>query len=60
MEKLNVAVADDNEDTLKMLNEMIRQEEGLELVGSANNGEDAYSMIKKNKTGCSAVRSGYA
>lgn len=49
MEKLNVAVADDNEDTLKMLNEMIRQEEGLELVGSANNGEDAYSMIKKTK-----------
>ena len=49
MDKLNIAIADDNEDTLKLLNEMLSKEEDLQVVGSANNGEDAYSLIKQKK-----------
>ncbi len=49
MEKLNIAIADDNEHTLKVLNEMLSKEDDLQIVGSANNGEDAYSLIKQKK-----------
>ncbi len=49
MDKLNVAIADDNEDTLKLLSELLSKEEDLQVVGSANNGEDAYRLIKQKK-----------
>lgn len=49
MKKLNVAIADDNQLTLDMLGEIISSDSQLELVGSANNGEDAYEIIKKNE-----------
>ena len=32
-----------------MLGEIISSDSQLELVGSANNGEDAYEIIKKNE-----------
>lgn len=49
MEKVNVAIADDNEETLKVLKEMLSKEEDLNFVGAANNGEGAYSLIKEKK-----------
>lgn len=46
MEKLNVAIADDNERMLELLDEIISQDQELEIVGKAANGEDAYQMIR--------------
>ena len=48
MEKLNVAIADDNERIVEMLNALIRTESGMEIVGTAGNGEDAVEMIRKS------------
>lgn len=48
MEKLNVAIADDNERIVEMLNVMIRNENGMEIVGTAGNGEDAVEMIRRS------------
>lgn len=46
MEKLNVAIADDNEKMLRLLRDIIRTDEGLEVVGTAKDGEEACKMIK--------------
>ena len=46
MSEINVAIADDNERILDVLGEMIQNDRELNLVGKANNGEDAYLMIK--------------
>lgn len=48
MDKLQVAIADDNERIVEMLNALIRTENGMEIVGTAGNGEDAVEMIKKS------------
>ena len=40
MEKLQVAIADDNERIVELLGTMIRSESGMEIVGTAGNGED--------------------
>lgn len=49
MGKLNVAIADDNEKVLHMLESVITQDKELELVGRADNGEDIYQIIKSKK-----------
>lgn len=46
MEKLQIAIADDNERMLELLSNLIEGEQDLELVGQANNGEDIYGIIK--------------
>ena len=46
MEKLNVAIADDNERMLELLDEIISQDQELEIVGKAVNGEEASQLIK--------------
>ena len=46
MEKLNVAIADDNERMLRLLGDIIRSDHDLEVVGTAKDGEEAYKMIK--------------
>lgn len=48
MSEINVAVADDNERILDLLGEMVDEDKDLNLVGKANNGEDAYTLIKEN------------
>ena len=48
-EKLNVAIADDNERILKVLDDYISHEDGLKVVGKAKNGEEMYDIIKKEK-----------
>ena len=45
MSKLNVAIADDNERMLRLLGEIITNDEELQLVGTAKDGEEAYQMI---------------
>lgn len=42
MEKLNVAIADDNEKMIDLLETLIKEDNELELVGHANNGADIY------------------
>ena len=49
MEKLNVAIADDNERMLRELGDIVRSDEGLQVVGTAKDGEEAYEMIKKKE-----------
>lgn len=49
MENLKVAIADDNESMLKILGQVINNEKDLDLVGTATNGEDTYSIIKEKE-----------
>ncbi len=42
MEKLKIAIADDNERMVEMLHTLIQTEEGMELVGTATDGEEAW------------------
>lgn len=47
MGNLRVAIADDNANFLRVLNQVIDKEEDLDVVGIASNGEDAYKLIKE-------------
>lgn len=49
MGEINVAIADDNERILDLLGEIISSDKELNLVGKANNGEDAYHLIKEKQ-----------
>ncbi|MGI6093825.1 MAG: sporulation transcription factor Spo0A [Lachnospiraceae bacterium] len=49
MEKLNIAIADDNERMLELLHCLIEGDKDLELVGQARNGEDIYGIIKEKE-----------
>lgn len=49
MEKLNVAIADDNERMLHLLSDIIRSDDELQVVGTAKDGEEAYNMIKSKE-----------
>ncbi len=49
MTMLNVAIAEDNPKTLEVLSEMLEREDDIQIVGKAENGEDAYEMIVKKK-----------
>ena len=46
MGKLNVAIADDNERMVNLLETLIKDDKELELVGQADNGKDIYDIIK--------------
>ena len=46
MEKLNVAIADDNERMLRLLADIVESDEELNVVGTAKDGEEAYNVIK--------------
>lgn len=46
MEKLNVAIADDNERMVQLLDEIVTSDEDLQVVGTAKNGVEAYEIIK--------------
>lgn len=49
MEKLNVAIADDNEKMLDLLGNLINEDQELELVGHASNGAEIYDIIKEKE-----------
>ena len=46
MEKLNVAIADDNERMLRLLGDIIESDDELNVIGVARDGEEAYNVIK--------------
>ena len=46
MEKLSVAIADDNENMVRLLSDIVRNDEELLVIGTAKDGEEAYEMIR--------------
>ena len=46
MGKVSVAIADDNEIMLQLLDDIISSDEELSVVGIAKDGEEAYNVIK--------------
>lgn len=46
MEKLKVAIADDNERMLRLLRDIIESDDELEVIGTARDGEEAFNVIK--------------
>ncbi|MBQ8625596.1 MAG: sporulation transcription factor Spo0A [Agathobacter sp.] len=46
MSKLNVAIADDNERMLRLLENIVSSDKDLSVVGTAEDGEAAYKLIK--------------
>ncbi|MGN0352025.1 MAG: sporulation transcription factor Spo0A [Roseburia sp.] len=49
MQKLSVAIADDNERMLRLLGDIIESDEELSVVGTAKDGEEAYNVIKSKE-----------
>ena len=49
MEKLNVAIADDNEKIVEILGKMIEEDKDLELVGKAHNGDEICEIIRERE-----------
>ena len=49
MEKLNIAIADDNERMVQLLDHIVSRDEELEVVGKAGNGEELLEIIKEKK-----------
>ena len=49
MSKLSVAIADDNERILRLLGDIVSNDEELQVVGTAKDGEEAYKMIKEKE-----------
>lgn len=47
MNRINVAIVDDNEKILDNISEKINNDEELNLVGKASNGQEAYEIIKR-------------
>ncbi len=46
---LSVAIAEDNPKTLDLLNQMLSEEDGIQIVGKAETGDEAYEMIVSTK-----------
>ncbi|MBD5136196.1 MAG: sporulation transcription factor Spo0A [Lachnospiraceae bacterium] len=49
MERLNVAIADDNERILQLLGDILGNDEEINVVGKAKNGEEAFDIIKNEQ-----------
>lgn len=49
MEKLNVAIADDNERILQLIDNCLAKEEDMLVVCRAKNGEEIYEQIKEKQ-----------
>ena len=49
MEKLNVAIADDNVKMVEILGRMIEEDNDLTLVGKAHNGEEICTIIREKE-----------
>lgn len=45
--KFKVAIADDNERILKVLENILEDDKDIEVIGSAKNGEEIYDIIKR-------------
>ena len=49
MEKITVAIAEDNELMLGLLEDIVTNDKELDVVGTARNGEDIYKIIKEDE-----------
>lgn len=49
MSKLNVAIADDNEEMLRLIDEGLRKEGSFQIVGKARDGKELYRIVKERK-----------
>ncbi len=49
MEKLNVAIADDNARVVEMLDNILSKDAAVEVVGKAHNGEEVLDIIKRKE-----------
>ena len=49
MGKLNVAIADDNERIVQLLENIVRNDKELEVVGKAGDGEEIVNIIKQKE-----------
>lgn len=49
MEKLNVAIADDNERMVQLLDQIVSSDEELQVIGKAGNGEDLIEIIREKE-----------
>ena len=49
MGKINVAIVDDNERIVKLLEEILKGDSDIEVVGTADNGIDALDVIRDKK-----------
>lgn len=49
METLKVAIADDNENMIKILSRVLDEEKDFDVVGTATNGEETLTVIKEKE-----------
>jgi len=49
MGKINVAIVDDNERMVNLLEDILKEDSDIEVVGKSENGLDALDMIKEKK-----------
>lgn len=49
MEKITVAIAEDNELMLGLLEDIVTNDKELDVIGTARNGEDIYKIIKEEE-----------
>ena len=49
MSKINVAIVDDNERMVNLLEDILKEDSDIEVVGKSENGLDAIDMIKETK-----------
>ena len=46
---ISVAIADDNERMVEILDSIVKNDNEIQIVGKANNGEDVYHIIKEKE-----------
>ncbi len=49
MKTLSIAIADDNERMVEILDNIVKKDNEMRIVGKANNGEDVYHIIKEKE-----------
>ena len=49
MSKINVAIVDDNERIVSLLDNILKTDDSIEVVGKADNGVGAIDIIKENE-----------
>lgn len=50
MEKLNIAIADDNERMVRLLGDIVRSDEELQVIGTAKDGGRSVRIDKNCRT----------
>ena len=49
MERVSVGIADDNENMVRLLSDIVGRDDELHVIGTAKDGEEAYEMIKNKE-----------